>query len=71
MLVDEDTRHLVSSMVEIGHNFRHRVIAEGVEESEQVKIIQALGCESIQGYVFSKPVKADEIPQLLNKNYLE
>jgi EAL domain-containing protein (putative c-di-GMP-specific phosphodiesterase class I) len=71
MLTDEDTRRLVSSMVEIGHNFRHRVIAEGVEDSEQVKIIQALGCESVQGYIFSKPVAADEIPKLLNKNYLD
>ena len=58
-------------MVEIGHNFRHRVIAEGVEKSEQVKIIQALGCESVQGYIFSKPVAADEIPKLLEKKFLD
>ena len=71
MLTDEDMRRLVSSMVEIGHNFRHRVVAEGVEDSEQVKIIQALGCESVQGYIFSKPVAADEIPKLLGKNFLD
>ena len=71
MLTDEDMRRLVSSMVEIGHNFRHRVVAEGVEDREQVKIIQALGCESVQGYIFSKPVAADEIPKLLEKNFLD
>jgi len=70
MLVDDDSRRLVSSMVEIGHNFCHRVIAEGVEELEQFKIIQDLGCEIVQGYLFSKPVSADEIPKLMDKNYL-
>ena len=42
MLADDDTRRLVSSMVEIGHKFRHRVTAEGVEEAERFKVIQKL-----------------------------
>jgi len=43
---------------------------EGVEELEQFKIIQELGCEAVQGYLFSKPVSADEILKLMDKNYL-
>ena len=69
MLVDENAKRLVSSMIEIGHNFCHRVIAEGVEELEQFKIIQEMGCEAVQGYLFSKPVSADEISKLMDKKY--
>ena len=69
MVVDENAKRLVSSMIEIGHNFCHRVIAEGVEELEQFKIIQEMGCEAVQGYLFSKPVSADEISKLIDKKY--
>ena len=69
MLVDENAKRLVSSMIEIGHNFCHRVIAEGVEELEQFKIIQEMGCEAVQGYLFSKPVSADEFSKLMDKKY--
>jgi len=70
LLVDEDTKLLVSSMTEIGHNFRHKVIAEGVEKAEQFEFIQQIGCESVQGFLFSEPVTADELPRLLNKSYI-
>ncbi len=46
----------------IGLNFN--IIAEGVETLEQLKFLQQLGCTCIQGYYFSRPVEADEIPPL-------
>jgi EAL domain-containing protein (putative c-di-GMP-specific phosphodiesterase class I) len=46
------------------------VIAEGVEELKQIKIVREIGCESVQGYLFSEPVPAEEIPKLLERNYL-
>ena len=70
LLADGDTRLLVSSMVEIGHNFRHRIIAEGIEDSGQFEFVQQLGCECVQGFMFSEPVRAEEIPPLLKTNYL-
>jgi len=70
MLANDDAKLLVSSMTEIGHNFCHRVLAEGVEKSEQFKYIQEIGCGSVQGFLFSKPVSAEEIPKLLDRNYL-
>jgi len=69
MLVDENAKRLVLSMIEIGHNFCPRVIVEGVEKLEQFKIIQEMGCEAVQGCLFSKPVSADEIPKLMDKKY--
>jgi len=70
LLLHDDTKMLVSSMVEIGRNFCHKVIAEGVEEARQFEFIQKIGCDSVQGFLFSEPVCAEEIPILLKKNFL-
>lgn len=66
LLVDKETRLLVGSMIEMGHNLGHGIIAEGVETSEQLEVLQEIGCDVAQGYVFSKAAKADEISKLLN-----
>lgn len=65
MMIDEETITLVSSMVEIGHKLGHSIIAEGVETEEQLAILKELGCQSAQGYLFSKPVSGCEIVELL------
>ena len=68
MLVDKKTLTLISSMVDMGHKLGYTIIAEGVETSEQLKILKNLGCETAQGYLFSKPATADAISMLLNRN---
>ncbi len=68
MLVDKKVQHLIQSMIEIGQNLGHGVIAEGVEAAEQLHILQQLDCDIAQGYLFSKPVSADEISKLLQSN---
>jgi diguanylate cyclase (GGDEF)-like protein/PAS domain S-box-containing protein len=70
MLSDQKNLALISSMIEMGHNLGHKIIAEGVETSEQLDIIKKLGCETAQGYLFSKPVENDEIAHLLNSNFI-
>ncbi len=65
MLVDKQALTLISSMIEMGHKLGYGIIAEGVEKSEQLNILRDLGCEKVQGYLFSKPVDADTISQLL------
>ena len=45
------------------------ILAEGVEEEEQVKVLSAIGCDYIQGYYFSRPVPAEEIPALIQTNF--
>ena len=68
MLVDKKALILVSSMIAMGHKLGYGIIAEGVETSEQIKILKNLGCETAQGYLFSKPVPADAIATLMNNN---
>lgn len=65
ILNDHETRLLVGSMIEMGHNLGHRIIAEGVETQEQLSLLQELGCDTAQGYLFSKGVGPDEILELL------
>lgn len=61
MVTDPDSRYLVSSMIDIGHSFGYEIVAEGVETEEQLAILRELGCDTIQGYLFSKPADENEI----------
>ncbi|MEW8525700.1 MAG: GGDEF domain-containing phosphodiesterase, partial [Candidatus Thiodiazotropha endolucinida] len=68
MLSDDETQLLITSMIDLGHKLQHRIIAEGVETDTQFEVLNNLGCDTAQGYLFSKPVDADEIMQILKSN---
>ncbi|MBW9266649.1 MAG: EAL domain-containing protein [Candidatus Thiodiazotropha sp. (ex. Lucinisca nassula)] len=51
----------VESIVRIGHSLSIPTLAEGVENEEQVLSITACGCDLIQGYLFAKPMKKDQL----------
>jgi diguanylate cyclase (GGDEF)-like protein len=58
---------LVHSIVHLGRALGLTVTAEGVETTEQHRFLQALGCHELQGYLFSKPVPAEEIDRILRR----
>ena len=58
--VDPDDTVIVRSAIEIGHNMGLVVIAEGVEQLASLGILRALGCDMAQGYLFSRPLPADD-----------
>jgi diguanylate cyclase (GGDEF)-like protein len=62
---DARARKLVSSIISIARAFRMRVVAEGVEEHQQLEELLQMGCDHSQGYLHSKPVTASELAQLL------
>ena len=52
---------IVHSVVHLGRALGLTVVAEGVETPEQHRFLQALGAHELQGFLFSRPVPADEI----------
>lgn len=62
---DTSSAMLLSSIVSIALGLGFDVVAEGVETQEQAVFIHKLGCTYIQGYFFSRPVQADQIPELV------
>ena len=61
---------IASTIISIGRQLRHKVIAEGVETVEQLEFLRAAGCDEVQGYLFAKPLTAEAFLQLLRANWL-
>ena len=50
---------LVSTIISLAHALRIKVVAEGVETEEQSRLLRLLACDEMQGFLFSKPVRAE------------
>lgn len=61
--------HLVitRAIISLGHNLKLKVVAEGVETSEQLAFLRDHDCDQIQGYYFSCPVSLDKLLDMVNK----
>jgi diguanylate cyclase (GGDEF)-like protein/PAS domain S-box-containing protein len=55
------------TIIALARNLQLRVIAEGVETAGQLECLRNLGCEEVQGYLFSRPVPAKELTPFLTK----
>jgi diguanylate cyclase (GGDEF)-like protein len=56
---------IVKSMVELSHGLGKRVLAEGVETEEQLRLLRNIGCDAVQGYFISKPLPEDALKKYL------
>ena len=61
---------IVRAILAMAHSLGKRVTAEGVETLEQARAMQAMACDCMQGYYFSRPVAALDIPALLPRQWL-
>jgi diguanylate cyclase (GGDEF)-like protein/PAS domain S-box-containing protein len=66
--VGQDAMAIVTALITMGHSLGLEVIAEGVETEEQMTLLRDRGCDQMQGFYFSHPVPAENIPALLQKN---
>lgn len=65
---DEDDRAITSAIIAMAKHLRLHSVGEGVETDAQREFLRGLGCNSYQGYFFSKPVPAGEFARILSAN---
>ncbi|MGF9977937.1 EAL domain-containing protein [Viridibacillus arvi] len=61
----DDKQAVVDAIIQMAHRLHMKVIAEGVEQREQVQLLRKMGCDMIQGYYYSKPLPLDEFTEFL------
>ncbi|MDY0416867.1 bifunctional diguanylate cyclase/phosphodiesterase [Enterobacter sp. 170198] len=65
MLENEKSYKLVETIMSIARTMEMNVVAEGIETEEQQAVLTRLGCDYLQGYLFSRPLPAEQVPWLL------
>ncbi len=65
MVNNEFDKYTVKMIIDLAHQKKLSVIAEGVEEKEQVDLLKHMKCDIIQGYYYSRPLMASEVTELL------
>ncbi|WJW74417.1 EAL domain-containing protein [Thiohalobacter sp. IOR34] len=62
---DADHAALVNAIIQMGHSLGMNIIAEGVENEEQLEFLRQQGCEYVQGFLFSSPLSHADLSRLL------
>jgi EAL domain-containing protein (putative c-di-GMP-specific phosphodiesterase class I) len=52
-------------MIELSHGLGKRVLAEGVETSQQLELLRNLGCDAVQGFYINKPLPEEKLERYL------
>lgn len=63
-----DTRTLVNAIIAMSHALGLRVVAEGVEDNDQLRVLQELDCDLVQGFLFQRPDRPNAVARHLNSH---
>ena len=61
-----DDTAIVGAMVAMAHQLKMSVVAEGIEDEEQLETLRAMGCDEFQGFLVSPPVPSEEFRELID-----
>ena len=67
MMVDTEDKLITNTIVSVAHSFKLKVIAEGVEELDQLAHLKSIDCDIYQGYLRNRPVNAQEFERLFRE----
>ena len=65
MANEKEQMQLVSSIVNLGRSLQLLTVAEGVETASQLALLAQMGCDRIQGYIFSQPIPEEQAIKLI------
>ncbi len=65
----ENARNIVKTVIDLCRNLKFECVVEGVETAEQAEIIGLLGCSTMQGYFFAKPMPKSEVEAFIANHY--
>ncbi len=67
----EREKIIIKGIIQLAKNLNMKIVAEGIEEQEQVSFLREAGCDRIQGYVFYKPMPIEDFEKIENINWIE
>lgn len=67
--IESSNETMISDIIRLGHHMNLKIVAEGVETSIQSNYLISTGCDSIQGYYYSRPLRFEQIDDFLSKTY--
>ncbi|MBQ8924572.1 MAG: EAL domain-containing protein, partial [Lachnospiraceae bacterium] len=64
---NENDKYIANTIISLAHQMNIAVVAEGVENYDQLSILQGQLCDTLQGYLFSKPITAAELVKIITE----
>jgi predicted signal transduction protein with EAL and GGDEF domain len=61
----KESREIIQTIIALGHGLGMKVIAEGIENVEQMELLRGLRCDLGQGYLFSRPARTQQVSEML------
>lgn len=69
MAHNRESRKIVASVVGLGQSLDMITVAEGVESEEQADLLLWMGCDLAQGWLYGRPVRCEDLPELLTREW--
>ena len=61
MVESSESMLIISTIIALAHGLELTVVAEGVETEEQAKLLRLMRCDELQGFLFARPMAADDL----------
>jgi len=66
---NKNSEAITSAIISMGHTFKLEIVAEGVETKEQLAFLRTKFCNEVQGFLFSRPMTAGELKEILSQRF--